>query len=130
MKNSFKLHKYRILQIDNDIILSIEKDNFTLDIQELLPILNAYTKQDKQSIQEYNVFIVFYGCTLTGSKETPNNPLFFGELDKEGVFRESKPVYHLQASDEIIESTSNNRDSTNTDSNNSLSTLDVFLNRL
>ena len=128
MKNSFKLHKYRILQIDNDIILSIEKDNFTLDIQELLPILNAYTKPDKQSIQEYNVFIVFYGCILTGSKESPNNPLFFGELDKEGVFIESKPVYYLQASDELIESTSNNRDSTNAESNNSLSTLDVFLN--
>ena len=44
------------------------------------------------------------------------------KLDKEGVFIESKPVYHLQASDEIIESTSNNRDS-----NNSLSTLQVFL---
>ena len=128
MKNSFKLHKYRILQIDNDIILSIEKDNFTLDIQELLPILNAYTKQDKQSIQEYNVFIALYGCTLTGSKESPNNPLCFGELDKEGVFIESKPVYHLQASDEIIESASNNRESSNGDSNNPLSTLDVFLN--
>ena len=129
MKNSFKLHKYRILQIDNDIILSIEKDNLILDIQELLPILNSHTKQDKQSITEYsNVFIAFYGCTLTGSSETPNNPLFFGELDKEGVFIESKPVYHLQASDEIIESTSNNRDSTNTDSNNSLSTLQIFLN--
>ena len=96
MKNSFKLHKYRILQIDNDIILSIEKDNLILDIQELLPILNSHTKQDKQSITEYsNVFIAFYGCTLTGSSETPNNPLFFGELDKEGVFRESKPIYHL-----------------------------------
>ncbi|EEO24911.2 hypothetical protein HRAG_01968, partial [Helicobacter bilis ATCC 43879] len=57
--------------------------------------LNSYTKQDKQSIQEYNVFITFDGCTLAGSKETPNNPLFFGELDKEGVFIESKPVYHL-----------------------------------
>ena len=124
MKNSFKLHKYRILQIDNDIILSIEKDNLILDIQELLPILNSHTKQDKQSITEYsNVFIAFYGCTLTGSSETPNNPLFFGELDKEGVFIESKPIYHLQASDELIESTSNNGDS-----NNSLSTLDVFLN--
>ena len=36
-----------------------------------------------------------YSQLLLGSKETPNNPLFFGELDKEGVFRESKPVYHL-----------------------------------
>ena len=130
MRNQFKTQRFRIFENDNDIILSIEKDNFTLDIQELLPILNAYTKQDKQSIQEYNVFIVFYGCTLTGSKESPNNPLFFGELDKEGVFIESKPIYHLigEIDSNSIESTSNNRDSINTESNNSLSTLDVFLN--
>ncbi|EQM94721.1 hypothetical protein HRAG_02485 [Helicobacter bilis ATCC 43879] len=95
MRNQFKTQRFRIFENDNDIILSIEKDNFILDIQELLPILNSYTKQDKQSIQEYNVFITFDGCTLAGSKETPNNPLFFGELDKEGVFIESKPVYHL-----------------------------------
>ena len=95
MRNQFKTQRFRIFENDNDIILSIEKDNFTLDIQELLPILNSHTKQDKQSIQEYNVFITFDGCTLAGSKETPNNPLFFGELDKEGEFIESKPIYHL-----------------------------------
>ena len=95
MRNQFKTQRFRIFENNGDIILSIEKDNFILDIQELLPILNSYTKQDKQSIQEYNVFIVFYGCTLTGSKESSNNPLFFGELDKEGVFIESKPIYQL-----------------------------------
>ena len=79
-------------------------------------------------IQTYEFYVYLDSILLAGSKEAPNNPLFFGELDKEGVFIESKPVYHLQASDEIIESASNNRDSTNTDSNNSLSTLDVFLN--
>ena len=79
-------------------------------------------------IQTYEFYVYLDSYLLAGSKETPNNPLFFGELDKEGVFIESKPVYHLQASDELMESTSNNRDSTNTDSNNSLSTLDVFLN--
>ena len=124
MRNQFKTQRFRIFENDNDIILSIEKDNFTLDIQELLPILNSHTKQDKQSIQEYNVFITFDGCTLAGSKETPNNPLFFGELDKNGVFVESKPIYHLinETDSNSIESTSNNRDS-----NNSLSTLQVFL---
>ena len=124
MRNQFKTQRFRIFENTNDIIISIEKNNYILDIQELLAILNSYTNQDKQDITEYsNVFIAFYGCILTGSKESPNNPLFFGELDKEGVFIESKPVYHLQASDEIIESTSNNGDS-----NNSLSTLQIFLN--
>ena len=42
-----------------------------------------------------NIYISWFGLLLTGSKETPNNPLFFGELDKEGVFVESKPIYHL-----------------------------------
>ncbi|MDY4399255.1 MAG: hypothetical protein SPE69_01555, partial [Helicobacter bilis] len=55
---------------------------------------------------------------------TKSNPLFFGELDKEGVFIESKPIYHLigEIDSNSIESTSNNKDS-----NNSLSTLQVFL---
>ena len=95
MRNQFKTQRFRIFENDNDIILSIEKDNFTLDIQELLPILNSHTKQDKQSLDEYNIFVAFYGTILTGSKEIESNPLFFGELDKNGVFIESKPIYHL-----------------------------------
>ena len=71
-----------------------------------------------------NIYISWFGILLTGSSETPNNPLFFGELDKNGVFVESKPIYHLigEIDSNSIESTSNNRDS-----NNSLSTLQVFL---
>ena len=101
------------------------KDDDMLDCKI---IHNELGKRYNINIDEYRINLYFNEYLLTGSKETPNNPLFFGELDKEGVFRESKPVYHLQASDEIIESTSNNRDSTNTDSNNSLSTLQIFLN--
>ena len=73
------------------------------------------------------------GIELTGGTESnkPYNECFFGELDSKDSnlgLDTLKPIYHLQASDEIIESTSNNRDSINTESNNSLSTLDVFLN--
>ena len=71
-----------------------------------------------------NIYISWFGLLLTGSSETPNNPLFFGELDSKGEFIESKPVYHLQASDELEYTSANN----NRESNNSLSTLDVFLN--
>ncbi|TLE07291.1 hypothetical protein LS78_010095, partial [Helicobacter bilis] len=138
MRNQFKTQRFRIFENDNDIILSIEKDNFILDIQELLPILNSHTKQDKQSIQEYNVFITFDGCTLAGSKETPNNPLFFGELDKEGEFIESKPIYHLIG--EIVSNSTESTNSHNTYSTNNISntnttyshnansTLNIFLN--
>ncbi len=128
MKNSFKLHQYRILQIDNDIILSIEKDNLVLDIQKLLPILNSHTKQDKQSIQEYNVFITFYGYILTGGSESTNpyNECFFGELDSKDSnlgLDTLKPIYHLigEVDSNSIESKTNN-----TESNNSLSTLNIF----
>ena len=71
-----------------------------------------------------NIYISWFGILLTGSSEAPNNPLFFGELDKNGVFVESKPIYHLigEIDSNSIESTNNNRDS-----NNSLSTLQVFL---
>ena len=91
---------------------------------------NQESKLTLDSLYSSNTQIFLYSQLLLGSKETPNNPLFFGELDKEGVFRESKPVYHLMSEidSNSIESTSNNRDSSNADSNNSLSTLDVFLN--
>ena len=70
-----------------------------------------------------NIYISWFGLLLTGSSETPSNPLFFGELDSKSEFRESKPIYHLMSEidSNSIESTSNNRDS-----NNSLSTLNIF----
>ncbi|WP_199768797.1 hypothetical protein [Helicobacter trogontum] len=76
------------------------------------------------SLNSSNTQIFLYSQLLLGSKEFPNNPLFFGELNKEGVFIESKPIYHLigEIDSNSIESTSNNKDS-----NNSLSTLQVFL---
>ena len=46
-------------------------------------------------IQTYEFYVYLDSYLLAGSKETPNNPLFFGELDKEGVFIESKPIYQL-----------------------------------
>ena len=99
--------------------------------------IRAYNNQtidckvlESKGIDSINSKLYFMGVELTGGTESnkPYNECFFGELDSKGVFIESKPVYHLQASDELIESTSNNRDSSNADSNNSLSTLDIFLN--
>ena len=128
MTNTFKIHNYRILQNENDIFISVEKNNLILDTKELLTRLNLYTKQDKQSIQEYNVFIAFYGYILTGGNESKSlgYECFFGEIDSKDSLGldESKPIYHLigEIDSNSIESTSNNKDS-----NNSLSTLQVFL---
>ena len=111
-----------LIHIHNERIDIFTKDTSTIDIQEIINQYQSYGIT-LDSLHSSNTQIFLYSQLLLGSKETPNNPLFFGELDKEGVFIESKPVYHLQASDEIIESTSNNGDS-----NNSLSTLQIFLN--
>ena len=112
---------------ENDKVYIFAYHNDMLDCNTLLEDIRILTNQNQQSLQDYDIAIFLDSTLLLGSKESSNNPLFFGELDKEGVFVESKPVYYLQASDELIESTSNNRDSSNVDSNNSLSTLQVFL---
>lgn len=138
-----------LIHIHDSKIDIFTKDNTTLDIQELESIIKAYSdnlnresnnteysnqeshidynqesKLTLDSLHSSNTQIFLYSQLLLGSKESPNNPLFFGELDKEGVFVESKPIYHLigEIDSNSIESTSNNRDS-----NNSLSTLQVFL---
>ena len=101
--------------------------------------IRAYNNQtmdckvlESKGIDSINSKLYFMGIELTGGTESnkPYNECFFGELDSKNTMGldDTKPIYHLQASDEIIESTSNNRDSTNAESNNSLSTLDVFLN--
>ena len=143
-----------LIHIHNERIDIFTKDSTRLDIQELESLITNYkqrytesnnTESNNQkshidcnqeskltldSLYSSNTQIFLYSQLLLGSKESPNNPLFFGELDKEGVFVESKPIYHLigEIDSNSIESTSNNRDSNNADSNNSLSTLDVFLN--
>ena len=101
--------------------------------------IRAYNNQtidckvlESKGIDSINSKLYFMGIELTGGTEStkPYNECFFGTLDSKDSnlgLDTLKPIYHLQASDEIIESTSNNRDSSNADSNNSLSTLQVFL---
>ena len=96
-----------------DRAIYFAKENDCIDCMEIAKIADIE-----------NIYISWFGLLLQGSSEIESNPLFFGELDKEGVFIESKPVYHLQASDELEYTSANN----NRESNNSLSTLDVFLN--
>ena len=133
-----------LIHIHNDKIDIFTKDTSTIDIQRLESLIKEYqqryTESNNQeshidfhqeskltldSLNSSNTQIFLYSQLLLGSKESSNNPLFFGELDKEGVFVESKPIYHLigEIDSNSIESTSNNRDS-----NNSLSTLQIFLN--
>ena len=103
-----------LIHIHNERIDIFTKDTSTIDIQRLESLIKEYqqryTESNNQeshidfhqeskltldSLNSSNTQIFLYSQLLQGSSETPNNPLFFGELDKEGVFIESKPVYHL-----------------------------------
>ena len=83
---------------------------------------------ESKGIDSLSSTIYFMGIELTGGTESnkPYNECFFGELDSKDTMGldDTKPIYHLigEIDSNSIESTSNNRDS-----NNSLSTLQVFL---
>ena len=83
-----------LIHIHNERIDIFTKDTNTIDIQELAKAYQDYGIT-LDSLHSSNTQIFLYSQLLLGSKESPNNPLFFGELNKEGVFIESKPVYHL-----------------------------------
>ena len=80
---------------ENDKVYIFAYHNDMLDCNTLLEDIRTLTNQNQQSLQDYDIAIFLDSTLLLGSKESPNNPLFFGELDKEGVFRESKPIYQL-----------------------------------
>ena len=119
---------------ENQSIYIFCKDNTTLDCKTIHNVIlkfirdnEAYQDVSLQDLYSYEVYVFLDSILLNGSKESPNNPLFFGTLDS----KESnlgldtlKPIYHLinETDSNSIESTSNN-----IDSNNSLSTLQVFL---
>ena len=102
-----------LIHIHNERIDIFTKDYTRLDIQELESLINKYndnfrdssnTESNNQeskltldSLYSSNTQIFLYSYLLTGGTESnkPHNECFFGELDKEGVFIESKPVYHL-----------------------------------
>ena len=95
------------------------KNNQTLDLKVL----------ESKGIDILHSKIYFLGIDLTGGNESKSLgcECFFGTLDSKDSnlgLDESKPIYHLigETDSNSIESTSNNRDS-----NNSLSTLQVFL---
>ena len=109
----------RFISLENDKVYIFAYHNDMLDCNTLLEDIRTLTNQNQQSLQDYDIAIFLDSHLLLGSKETKSNPLFFGELDKEGVFRESKPVYYL-----IGESNYDTKDS----KERFTQTLQVFLN--
>lgn len=131
---------------ENQSIYIFCKDNTTLDCKTIHNIIfenlqenEAYRDISLQDVYSYEVYVFLESILLAGGNESKSlgYECFFGTLDSKSLesnnldskdsnlgLDESKPIYHLigEIDSNSIESTSNNRDS-----NNSLSTLQVFL---
>ena len=99
LENGFYISIHKEKQI---VHINCINNNTTLDCKTIHNIIfenlqenEAYRDISLQDVYSYEVYVFLDSILLNGSKETKSNPLFFGELDKEGVFIESKPVYHL-----------------------------------
>ncbi|MDY5949964.1 MAG: hypothetical protein SPJ16_02005, partial [Helicobacter sp.] len=98
----------------------VNENNIILDIYELI----------EQNIDIMQTQIFFYGYHLTGGVESnlPYNECFFGELDSKDSnlgLDTLKPIYQLISE---VDSSYTESKADNTDSNNTLSTLHIFLN--
>lgn len=67
----------------------------------------AYDKEvvDCEVLRAKNIDLIhskiyFQGFLLTGSTELPNNPFYFGELDKDNIIKQDIPSYYFSPSDE------------------------------
>ena len=123
--------------MNNNFIISLHKDkqsvciilcnsSIILDCHTIYNTIFETIQEDEtykditlQDVCDYTIQVFLDSILLQGSSEIESNPLFFGELDKEGVFVESKPVYHL-----IGETDYDTKDSKETFTQ----TLQIFLN--
>ncbi len=136
-KNPYKTTKSLYSSLECKIFFDKEKDVIYIftyngdvfDCKDLLQDINNLTNQNKQDLQNYNISIFLESTLLTGGNESKSlgYECYFGTLDSKDSnlgLDESKPIYHLigEIDSNSMESTSNNKDS-----NNSLSTLQVFL---
>lgn len=136
-KNPYKTTKSLYSSLECKIFFDKEKDVIYIftyngdvfDCKDLLQDINNLTNQNKQDLQNYNILIFLESTLLTGGNESKSlgYECFFGEIDSKDSnlgLDTLKPIYHLigEIDSNSIESTSNNKDS-----NNSLSTLQVFL---
>ena len=135
MSNLIHIHNNKI-----DIFL---KDKSILDIQELESLIKAYSDSLRESnniesqptldsLHSANTQVFFYSTLLTGGTESslPHKECYFGELDASNTqstlgLNESKPIYQLINK---VDSSYTESKADNTDSNNTLSTLHIFLN--
>ena len=107
-KFQYSINDFLILE---DRAIYFAKDKDFIDCVKITKIANTN-----------NIYISWFGILLTGSKESTDNPLYFGELDSKGEFIESSPIYYLETDSDEFDTEFNSTDSntypnnTNTDS--------------
>lgn len=85
------------VDIQDKAIYIFANDKDYVDCERIYQRINEELslQESLEALKAYKVYMLFDSHLLLGSFESPNNPLFFGELDSKGEFRESKPIYHL-----------------------------------
>ncbi|TKX33242.1 hypothetical protein, partial [Campylobacter taeniopygiae] len=73
-----------------------------MPLEKVKETIFAYDKEviDCEVLRAKNIDLIyskiyFKGVLLTGSKEFPNNPFYFGELDQEGIIKQDIPSYYF-----------------------------------
>ncbi|MGJ0159178.1 lysozyme [Campylobacter coli] len=99
--------------IGRDFLYSIHKDKKSIyllcrnksiidcqSIYEELYKLEVTTDFTFEELQSYQAYIFLNSTLLTGSTELPNNPFYFGELDKDNLIKQDIPSYYFSPKDE------------------------------
>lgn len=87
-----------LIHFHNNKLDIFTKDKSYIDIHSLI---ESYKDSNitLDSLHSPNIQIFFYSHLLLGSQEIQSNPYFFGELDQQGVCKESIPTYHFTPKD-------------------------------
>ncbi|WP_348518128.1 hypothetical protein [Campylobacter sp. CCS1377] len=78
-----------------------------MSLEKIKETIFAYDKEviDCEVLRTKNIDVIhskiyFQGILLTGSTELPNNPFYFGELDKDNIIKQDIPSYYFSPKDE------------------------------
>ena len=78
-----------------------------MSLEKVKETIFAYDKEviDCKVLRVKNIDLIhskiyFKGVLLTGSTELPNNPFYFGELDKDNIIKQDRPSYYFSPKDE------------------------------
>ena len=92
------------LDEQNKSIFIFANDKDYIDCNEIYKHIKQELnlQESLEELQSYTPSLFLDSILLTGSPELPNNPLYFGELDKDNTIKQDTPTYHFSPKDEEI----------------------------